>query len=61
LRIIFVYVLPVAWTTTIPASALVGRLSPFAVLESIGVGTAALLVSRAVWRIALRRYTSAGG
>ena len=27
LRVVFVYVLPVAWTTTIPASALVGRLS----------------------------------
>jgi ABC-2 type transport system permease protein len=61
LRVIFVYVLPVAWTTTIPASALVGRLSPLAVLESIAVGATALLVSRAVWRIALRRYTSAGG
>ena len=44
-----------------PASALVGRLSPLAVLESIAVGATALLVSRAVWRIALRRYTSAGG
>ena len=61
LRIIFVYVLPVAWTTTIPASALVGRLSSGGVLESIAVGCAALGISRVVWRIALRRYASAGG
>jgi ABC-2 type transport system permease protein len=61
LRLVFVYILPVAWTTTIPASALVGRLSTLGVLESIGVGCAALAVSRLVWRSALRRYTSAGG
>jgi ABC-2 type transport system permease protein len=61
LRLVFVYLLPVAWTTTIPASALVGRLSMLGVVESVGVGCVALLLSRLVWRAALRRYTSAGG
>lgn len=61
LRIIFVFLLPVAWTTTTPASALVGRLRPLGVLESLIVCAIALVVSRAVWRIGLRRYTSAGG
>lgn len=61
LRIIFVFLLPVAWTTTTPASALVGRLQPIGVLESLIVGALSLIVSRAVWRVGLRRYTSAGG
>lgn len=61
LRIIFVFLLPVAWTTTTPASALIGRLQPIGVIQSLVVAAAALVVSRAVWRYGLRRYTSAGG
>lgn len=61
LRIVFIYLLPIAWTTTVPASALVGRLGWTGVAESLAVGTAALIVSRAIWRLALRRYGSAGG
>jgi len=61
LRIIFVFVLPVAWTTTVPASALVGRLSLAGVLGSIGVAALMLVISRIIWRFALRRYSSAGG
>lgn len=61
LRMLFLFVLPIAWTTTIPASALVGRLSFGAAAVSLLVAAAALIVSRGVWRIALRRYTSAGG
>jgi ABC-2 type transport system permease protein len=61
LRIIFVFVLPVAWMTTTPASALVGRLGIAGVLESIAVAAASLIVSRVIWRFGLKRYTSAGG
>ena len=39
LRFLFVYLIPIAWTTTIPASALTGR---------IGAGTAAASVGVAV-------------
>jgi ABC-2 type transport system permease protein len=59
LRFVFFYLLPVAWTTTIPASALTGRLSaPTAVLAA-GVGGAALVLSRLLWRAAIRHYTGA--
>ncbi|HEX4632941.1 MAG TPA: ABC-2 family transporter protein [Gemmatimonadales bacterium] len=59
LRFLFFYLLPVAWTTTIPASALTGRLSVTTALLAVGVGAAALLFSRALWRAAIRRYTGA--
>ncbi|HXT16886.1 MAG TPA: ABC-2 family transporter protein [Gemmatimonadaceae bacterium] len=61
LRVVFLFILPVAWTTTIPAAALVGRLSPVTAAACLVVAAIALGVSRAVWRVALRRYTSAGG
>jgi ABC-2 type transport system permease protein len=61
LRVLFLFILPIAWTTTIPASALVGRLSLWTGVLSLIVAALALVVSRLVWRVALRRYTSAGG
>lgn len=61
LRFLFVYLVPIAWTTTIPASALTGRLGPVAALAAVGVGAGTLVLSRLLWRTALRRYTSAGG
>lgn len=61
LRFVFVYLLPIAWTTTIPASALTGRLAPPVALLAGGVGALAITLSRLLWRTALRRYTSAGG
>ena len=61
LRIVFLYILPVAWTTTIPAAALTGRLGPGTALAALGVGALALALTRLLWRAALRRYTSAGG
>lgn len=61
LRFLFVYLIPIAWTTTIPASALVGRLTPALAAGAIVVALAALGLTRWLWRVALRRYTSAGG
>jgi len=61
LRFLFVYLIPIAWTTTIPASALTGRLGPAAVASAAIVAVASLTLSRLLWRAALKRYTSAGG
>jgi len=61
LRFLFVYLIPIAWTTTIPASALTGRLNPALAMWAMAIGVAALCASRLLWRIALKRYTSAGG
>jgi len=61
LRLVFVFLLPIAWTTTTPASALVGRLAPSGVVKALLVSALSLIISRAIWRMGLRRYTSAGG
>ena len=59
LRFLFFYLLPVAWTTTIPASALTGRLSGTTALAATAIGLGALGFSRLLWRAAIRRYTGA--
>ncbi|HEY6109319.1 MAG TPA: ABC-2 family transporter protein, partial [Gemmatimonadales bacterium] len=61
LRFVFVYLLPIAWTTTIPAAALTGRLGPAVGLLAAAVGAAAFILSRLLWRAALKRYTGASG
>ncbi|MGH7538004.1 MAG: ABC transporter permease, partial [Gemmatimonadales bacterium] len=61
LRFVFVYLLPIAWTTTIPASALTGRMRPVAALGAAAVGAVVLMLTRWLWRAALRRYTGASG
>jgi ABC-2 type transport system permease protein len=61
LRFLFVYLLPIAWTTTIPASALTGRLRPEIGLASLGVALVAFALARLLWRHALKRYTGVSG
>src|SRR6266516_1936027 len=61
LRFLFVYLIPIAWTTTIPASALTGRLGPEIGLVAALVAGVALALARLVWRTALKRYTGASG
>lgn len=61
LRFLFVYLVPIAWTTTVPASALTGRLTWEMAVTSVFIAAASLAGSRLLWRAALRRYTSAGG
>src|SRR2546421_8398358 len=53
--------IPIAWTTTIPASTLTGRLRPEIGLVAALVAGAALALARLVWRTALKRYTGASG
>jgi ABC-2 type transport system permease protein len=61
LRFLFVYLIPIAWTTTVPASALTGRLTPWSGIAAAAVATVAFLLARLLWRAALRRYTGASG
>jgi ABC-2 type transport system permease protein len=61
LRFLFLYLVPIVWTTTIPASALTGQLRPPVGILAVLTAAAALVVARGIWRVALRRYTSAGG
>jgi ABC-2 type transport system permease protein len=61
LRLLFVYLIPIAWTTTIPAGAITGRFPPIVGVGAIIVAALALLLSRLFWLTAVRHYTSAGG
>jgi ABC-2 type transport system permease protein len=58
-RFVFTFVIPVAVMTTFPAMALLGRLDAETALATIGGALALLVVSRLVWRLAIRSYTSA--
>ena len=58
-RIVFTFVIPVAVMTTYPAKALLGLIDAREALATVGGALALLVVSRLVWRIAIRSYTSA--
>jgi ABC-2 type transport system permease protein len=58
-RVIFTVVVPLALMTTYPAMALRGTLSAGTVAACLGGAAAFFAVSRGVWTLALRGYTSA--
>jgi ABC-2 type transport system permease protein len=58
-RFVFTFVIPVAVMTTFPAMALLGRLDARAAAATIAGALAMLVISRLIWRSAIRSYTSA--
>ena len=58
-RVVFTFVIPVAVMTTYPAMALIGTLGAERAVATIGGALALLVISRLVWRTAIRSYTSA--
>ncbi len=58
-RLVFTVVIPIAVMTTYPAMALLGTLGRTTALATIGGSIALLVISRLVWRAAIRNYTSA--
>lgn len=58
-RFVFTFVLPVAVMTTYPAMALLGKLDAGRTLATAGGSLVLLVLSRLVWRTAIRSYTSA--
>ncbi len=60
-RMVLTFVIPLAVMTTLPAQALLGTLSLRSALAAVVGAGVALAVSRAVWKISVARYTSAGG
>lgn len=61
LRIVLMTILPVGLATTVPALALVGRLTPVSSVAAVGVVVALFAAACWIWRSALGSYTSAGG
>jgi ABC-2 type transport system permease protein len=58
-RTVFTFAIPIAIMTTYPAQALLGKLDARTALATLGGSLVLLIVSRAVWRTAIRSYTSA--
>ena len=59
LRLLLTLVLPVAFLTTVPAEAILGRATPTLVGAALLMALVSFSLSRAFWRFALRYYTSA--
>jgi ABC-2 type transport system permease protein len=57
LRYGLTFVVPVAFATTVPAEALIGRLTPVTLLVAILIAVFLFVVSRVFWRIGLRHYS----
>jgi len=58
-RFVFTFVIPIAVMTTYPAMALLGKLDLEHALATAGGAVVLLVISRLVWRTAIRSYTSA--
>ncbi|MFN9548550.1 MAG: ABC transporter permease [Cyanobacteriota bacterium] len=59
LRLLFTVVIPVAFLTTVPAEAILGRPSWPWLLAGAGMASACFALSRGFWQLALRFHTSA--
>jgi ABC-2 type transport system permease protein len=59
LRFGLTFLVPVAFAVTIPASALLNRLSPLTLLATAGLTLAFLIFSRLFWRRGLKNYSGA--
>jgi len=59
LRLSLTFLVPVAFAVTVPASALLNRLTPATLLGTAGLTLAFLVVARIYWRIGLRNYSGA--
>ncbi len=58
-KFVFTFIIPVAVMTTFPAMALLGRLDARTAFATVAGAIVMLVVSRFVWRAAIRNYTSA--
>jgi len=58
-RVFFTFVIPIAFLTTIPAEAMLGRLNPLWLLSDLVLAIALLWLSHRFWQFALKFYTSA--
>jgi ABC-2 type transport system permease protein len=58
-RMVFTFIIPLAVMTTYPARALLGNLDARTSVLAMAGAAAGFFFSRAMWKTALRRYTSA--
>jgi ABC-2 type transport system permease protein len=61
LRAALTFVVPVAFMTTFPAQALLGRAAPWVTPAALALGGALVVAASVFWRYALRHYSGASG
>ena len=59
LRVLFTFLLPVAFLTTVPVEILLGQMQAGALILGVLLATTFFALSRSFWLFALRHYTSA--
>ena len=59
LRLALTFVVPVAFMTTYPAQALLGRLAPWVTPVALALAAALVVAASLFWRFALRHYSGA--
>jgi ABC-2 type transport system permease protein len=59
LRVLLTFFVPVAFAVTVPAEALVGRLTPATLVLAILLAFGIAAVARAFWRYGVRHYSGA--
>lgn len=59
LRILFVYIAPVAYIATFPTLALIGKSSISSIIIATLIAISMFIISQLFWNFALRRYSSA--
>lgn len=59
LRIVLTFLIPVAFAVTVPAEAIVGRLTWGSLVASLGLALAIFVASRSFWLYGVRNYSGA--
>ena len=59
LRAVLTFLVPVAFATTVPASAVSGRITDATLVGTVALAAAMLVVSRWFWRVGIRFYSGA--
>jgi len=59
IRTLITFVIPIIFTITVPVKALFGTLKPSAAIASLGIAILLLTLSRIVWNMGLKKYSSA--
>lgn len=59
LRVALTFIVPVAFAVTVPAEAVLDRLTPQALLTAGALAIAMLVGSRVFWKVGIRHYTGA--
>lgn len=59
LQFVLTLLVPIAFAVTVPAEALLGRLTSETVIVTLFVALLMLMISRLFWRVGLRRYSGA--